>query len=76
MTDFRLGTTVILNSPYGHLARGFALVPNGSRGQIVDLSAGGAFMISFVPEAPNHDRIELEVPAHWLTIESSPKASR
>jgi hypothetical protein len=73
MPDLRLGQMVILASPYGQLARGYAVVPNGARGQIVDHTPSGAVLVSFAPEPPNHDRIELEVPVHWLTAAATPE---
>ena len=66
MPDLHLGQSVILASPYGQLTRDYAVVPNGTRGRVVDHAPGGAILVSFAPEPPNRDRIELEVPAHWL----------
>ena len=66
MPALRPGQNVILSSPYGQLVRGYAVVPNGTNGQVVDYAPGGAVLVSFAPEPPNRDRIELEVPAHWL----------
>jgi hypothetical protein len=71
--NFRLGQQVVLASPYGQLARGYAVVPNGALGQVVDLAGGGAVLVSFMPVPPNHDRVELEVPVHWLSPAPAPE---